>query len=193
MELLTLKDIRPLPEYEPIRDSFRERIISIKKRRRIFLGDRISIIFENRETIQWQIQEMMRVEHIYDPAKIQSELDVYNRLIAGPDELSATLFIEITQQDQVKEILDRLQGIDNNRSIYIELGAEKIYALFETGHSKEDKLSAVHYIRFQITQAQKFALGDDSVPASLVLDHPNLRAKTALHPDTRHELANDFR
>ncbi|HLB94611.1 MAG TPA: DUF3501 family protein, partial [Nitrospiria bacterium] len=113
MERIQLKDIQPLSEYEPIRKQFRKHIIALKKRRRILLGDRISLVFENRDTILFQIQEMMRVEHIYDAAKIKDELDTYNPLIAGPGELSATLFIEITEADRIKEILDDLQGIDN--------------------------------------------------------------------------------
>ena len=126
MEPLRLEDIRPLSDYEPIRKAFRERIIALKKRRRVSLGDRMTLVFENRDTILFQIQEMMRVEHIYDPEKIQDELNTYNPLIAGPGELSATLFIEITQSERIKEILDGLQGIDNGRGIFIELGPDRI-------------------------------------------------------------------
>ena len=131
MKQLTMEDIKPLSEYEAIRKTFQQEIIALKKRRRILLGRNISLVFENRETLLFQIQEMMRVEHIYDPARIRDELDTYNPLIAGPGELSATLFIEITESDRVKEILDGLQGIDNGRSVFIQLGPDRICGLFE--------------------------------------------------------------
>ena len=193
MEPLRLEDIRPLSDYEPIRKAFRERIIALKKRRRVSLGDRMTLVFENRDTILFQIQEMMRVEHIYDPEKIQDELNTYNPLIAGPGELSATLFIEITQSERIKEILDGLQGIDNGRGIFIELGPDRIYGEFEAGHSKEDKLSAVHYVRFRFTPEQRAAFGNDGISAALVADHPNYSARTVLTREVREELSVDFR
>jgi hypothetical protein len=193
MKPLTLKDIKPLSDYEPIRKEFRERIIALKKRRRVSLGDRITLVFENRDTILFQIQEMMRVEHLYDPGKIQDELNTYNPLITGPGELSATLFIEITESERIKEILDGLQGIDNGRGIFIELGPDRIYGEFEAGHSKEDKLSAVHYVRFRLSPEQQTAFRNDETPAALVADHPNYSARTVLTREVREELSKDFR
>lgn len=192
MDTLRLKDIKPLSEYEPIRKEFRERIIALKKRRRVALGDRITLVFENRDTILFQIQEMMRVEHIYDPAKIQNELDTYNPLIAGRGELSATLFIEITESERIKEILDGLQGIDDGRSIFIELGPDRIYGEFEAGHSKEDKLSAVHYVRFRLSPEQRAAFRGDGTPAALVADHPKYRTRIVLDNAVRRELSGDL-
>jgi len=192
MNTLQLKDIKPLPEYEAVRKSFRDRIIALKKKRRIPLGDRVTLVFENRDTILFQIQEMMRVEHIYDPARIQDELDTYNPLIAGPDELSSTLFIEITEPKRVKEILDGLQGIDDGRSVFIELGPERSYGRFEEGHSKEDKLSAVHYVRFRLSTEQQAEFRNDKTPAALVVKHPNYSARTVLDRPTREALSEDF-
>ena len=192
MDTLRIKDIKPLSEYEPIRNEFRARIIALKKRRRVPLGDRMTLVFENRDTILFQIQEMMRVEHIYDPVKIQDELNSYNPLIAGPGELSATLFIEITESERIKEILDGLQGIDDGRSIFIELGPDRIYGEFEAGHSKEDKLSAVHYVRFRLTPEQRDGFPGNATPAALVADHPNYRARTPLNTEMRQELSEDF-
>lgn len=192
MDTLQLKDIKPLSEYEPIRKAFRDRIIALKKRRRVSLGDRITMVFENRDTLLFQIQEMMRVEHIYDPEKIQNELDTYNPLIAGPGELSVTLFIEITEPERIKEILDGLQGIDDGRSVFIELGTDRIYGRFEEGHSKEDKLSAVHYVRFRLSPEQQAAFRNDATPAALVVKHPNFSARTVLDRATRETLSEDF-
>src|SRR4029450_1370249 len=83
-------------EYEKVRAAMRERVIELKRRRRVTVGEHLSFVFENRDTVVFQIQEMCRVERITDDAKIQDELDVYNALLPGPRELSATLFIEIT-------------------------------------------------------------------------------------------------
>lgn len=192
MDTLQLKNIKPLSDYEPIRKEFRERIIALKKRRRVSLGDRMTLVFENRDTILFQIQEMMRVEHIYDDQKIQDELDAYNPLIAGAGELSATLFIEITEPERIKEILDSLQGIDDGRSIYLELGPERIYGRFEKGHSKEDKLSAVHYVRFQFSPEQQAEFRNNATPAALVADHPKYRTRTVLENAVRRELSGDL-
>jgi hypothetical protein len=192
MNLLKLEDIKPLPEYEADRKAFRDRIIAMKKARRIPLGDRISMVFENRDTILFQIQEMMRVEHIYDPAKIQGELDAYNPLLPGAGELSATLFIEITESDRIKEVLDQLYGIDSGRSVFIELGSDRIYGWFETGHSREDKLSAVHYVRFRFTPEQRTAFQKAGIPAALAVEHPHYSARTVLSREAREQLAMDF-
>jgi hypothetical protein len=192
MNTLQLKDITPLSEYEAVRKSFRDRIIALKKRRRVPLGDRLTLVFENRDTILFQIQEMMRVEHIYDPAKIQEELDTYNPLIAGPDELSSTLFIEITEPERIKEILDQLRGIDSGHCVYFELGEDRVAGRFEEGHSNEEKLSAVHYVRFRFSPEQQAAFRDDQVPAALIVDHPNYRARTILEKEVRRELSRDF-
>ncbi|MBI3812610.1 MAG: DUF3501 family protein [Nitrospirae bacterium] len=192
MDALQLKDIKPLSEYEPIRKAFRERIIALKKLRRVPLGDRITMVFENRDTLLFQIQEMMRVEHIYDPKKIQDELDTYNPLIAGPGELSATLFIEITEPDRIKEMLDGLQGIDDGRSIYLELGTDRIHGQFESGHSKEDKLSAVHYVRFRLSTEQQASFRNAATPGALVVKHPNYSERTVLDRATREALSKDI-
>ena len=192
MKPLELKEIKPLSEYESIRKEFRKEIIALKKLRRIPLGDRISLVFENRDTILFQIQEMMRVEHIYHTAKVQDELDTYNPLIAGPGELSATLFIEITESEQIQEILGILQGIDNGRSVFMEIGQERVYGQFEEGHSKEDKLSAVHYVRFRLSPEQQATFRNGEIPAALVVDHPQYRARTPLDQEVRRELLRDL-
>src|SRR5512134_1882146 len=107
MKPIALEDVIPYEEYERQRDGFRSRIIALKQRRRISVGPLITLVFENRDTLRFQVQEMIRVERIFDPAKVQDELDVYNALLPSPDELSATLLIEITEDAKVKEWLDR--------------------------------------------------------------------------------------
>lgn len=192
MRRLEMTDIRPLAEYETLRKDFRSRIMDLKKRRRIHLGNRISLVFENRETILFQIQEMMRTEHLLDAASIQGELDAYNPLIAQTGELSATLFIEITDLKEIRETLDRLRGIDNGQSLFMELGKNRIWGRFEEGHSNEEKLSAVHYIRFHFSPDQREEFKDASVPAALVIEHPAYRARTVLGGEVRRELVEDM-
>src|SRR6476661_207253 len=146
MRSLTKEDVIPSDEYERVRDSFRQRIIELKRRRRISIGDTITLVFENRDTMKFQVQEMLRAEHIVDPVKVQEELDVYNALIPQDGELSATLFIEITDGDRIQKGLDALQGIDRGQVLALKAGRHTVYGEFEGGRSKEDKISAVHFV-----------------------------------------------
>src|SRR5689334_3114647 len=102
MEPITISEIKNIAEYERVRSEFRARIIEIKKHRRVAVGPMVTFVFENRDTVLSQIQEMMRAERIVHDDKIRHEIDVYNQLLPGPNELSATMFIEITQNDQIK-------------------------------------------------------------------------------------------
>ena len=172
MKTLLQEDLIPYVEYERIRETFRRRIIELKQRRRISVGEIITLVFENLDTIQFQVQEMIRVERIFDPAKIQEELDVYNALLPAPGELSATLLIEITDPARVKEDLDRLQGIDRDKTVALRAGPHAAYGLFETGRSKEDKISAVHFVRFRPDTAFITALATPGTTVVVTVDHP---------------------
>ncbi|MBI1820882.1 MAG: DUF3501 family protein [Nitrospirae bacterium] len=192
MQKLTLKDILPLNEYEKVRNDLKKNVIQIKANRRVHLGDIITLVFENRHTISLQIQEMMRVEHIYDEKKIQDEIDIYNALIPEQDELSATLFIEITEEPKIKPELDKLMGLDNGRSVFFEIGSQKVYAKFEEGHSNETKISAVHYVRFEFSPELIQILKTGKEDIFLEIDHPNYKARIKLNHATRQSLANDL-
>ena len=100
MKQLIQTDLLSMADYERQREQFRSQIIALKQRRRISVGPLITLVFENRETLRFQTQEMIRVERILEPHKVQEELDVYNVLMPGSGELSATLLIEITEQDR---------------------------------------------------------------------------------------------
>lgn len=188
-----LKDILPLPEYEKARESLKKEVIQLKDERRIHLGDIVTLVFENRETVKRQIQEMMRVEHIYDEQKIQNEIDIYNALIPDQDELSATLFIEIIDESKIKPQLDQMIGLDNGKSLYFQIGTDRVYANFEEGHSNESKISAVHYIRFKLTPDQEKKIAEKNDEISLVIDHPNYHAQTRLTEKNCQSLALDFK
>lgn len=193
MKKIQLSDIKNIIEYEKIRDVFRSRLIELKKNRRIQVGDRISLIFENRDTVLFQIQEMMRAERIVEDAKIQDEIDVYNVLIPDDRELSATLFIEIDEKNKIKDELDRLMGIDQEGTVYFKIGAsQKVIGIFEAGHSKEDKISAVHYVRFKFTPEQVEAFSKEQEEIFLVVDHPNYQRRREVPLAIRRELLKDL-
>jgi hypothetical protein len=192
MNKLTRAEIAPLVEYEKERTDFRRRIIELKARRRIAVGPSVTLVFENRETVRFQIQEMLRVERIQEEDKVRHELDVYNGLIPDEHELSATLFIEITDAGRIKEMLDQLTGIDEPGRLWLELGGERCAALFESGHSNEEKLSAVHYLRFHLTPEQRRRLADPALAARLVIDHSHYQASAELGLPTRQSLLADL-
>lgn len=192
MNALLPNDIIPYADYERQREGYRARIIELKKRRRISVGPLITLVFENRETLLFQIQEMVRVEQIFDPAKVQEELDVYNALLPGPGELSATLLIEITDEARMKEWLDTFMGLDHGRKVAMTIGGERLYAEFEGGHSHETKISAVHFVRFQVTSSGKDLLADLRVPVTLSVHHSGYQADAPVPGSMREEWLKDL-
>src|SRR6187549_718216 len=112
MRKVVIDDILGSASYEIVRQDFRRRIIELKKKRRVSIGNKVSLLFENRDTVIFQIQEMLRVERISDLDKIREEIAIYNQLIPDSRELSATLFIEIEDQAHLREELVRFQGIE---------------------------------------------------------------------------------
>ncbi|HTY77062.1 MAG TPA: DUF3501 family protein [Candidatus Bathyarchaeia archaeon] len=188
------KDVLNFFEYEKVRADMRERVIELKRARRVPVGRYLSFVFENRDTVLFQIQEMCRVERITDDARIQDEIDVYNALLPRPRELSATLFIEITDKDQIQPVLDRFMGIDVGPTVWIQVGKEfAIPGEFEAGHSDEEKgkLAAVHFVRFAFPPEAVRAFAGS--PVFLVVDHPAERARVALSEETRAQLSLDLR
>jgi hypothetical protein len=193
MNLLTPQDLLPAAEYEQQREPFRSQIIALKQRRRISIGPLITLVFENRETLRFQTQEMVRVEHILEPHKVQEELDVYNALMPGSGELSATLMIEITEQDRMKEWLDVFMGLDHGEKIAIRAGTEQAFGLFEGGHSHETKISAVHFVRFRPTASMTTAFADLHVPVALTVHHHAYHAEAPVPGSMREEWLKDLR
>lgn len=189
---LTRQDVLTIDEYETQRDAYRSRIIALKQRRRISLGPLITLVFENRETLRFQVQEMVRVERILDQAKVQAELDVYNALLPSRGELSATLLIEITEQAKMKEWLDRFMGLDHGPTVSITAGGERVFGLFEGGHSHDTKISAVHFVRFSPPAAMLAAFADLRQTVSLVVDHHGYRESAAVPGSMREEWLADL-
>jgi hypothetical protein len=192
MQKIEFSSIRNLHEYEVARPDFRRRVIELKSRRRVSVGPLVTLVFENRETALFQIQEMVRAERIVDPAKIQDEIDVYNTLLPDAGEVAATLFIEVTEESRVKPVLDAFIGLDEGKSLRIEIGGDEYFARFEAGHGREDKISAVHYVRFPLGAKGRAAL-EATGAARLLLDHGTYAAREELPSETVKELLEDLR
>jgi hypothetical protein len=191
--VIRLADVVNFFEYEKVREERRRRVIALKTKRRVEVGEYLSFVFENRETLLFQIQEMCRAERIVDEARVQDEIDVYSALLPGAGELSATLFIEIAEKDDIKPVLDRFMGIDTGRHVWFEVGPGLVVpGSFEADHSDEEKgkLAAVHFVRFAFSPPAIDAFRRAEV--DLVVDHPAARARTRLRPETKAELLTDL-
>ncbi len=192
MKLVAASDILDLVAYEKTREARRREIIELKRARRVQVGRYLTFVFENRETVWFQIQEMVRAERIVDAGKIAEEVEVYNGLLPRPGELAATMLIEITEPSLIKPVLDRLLGIDTRDYVKLTVGPHVIVGDFETGHSDEErgKLSAVHFVRFALPQEARRDFRASEV--ALVVDHPNERARAVLSEETRASLLRDL-
>jgi uncharacterized protein DUF3501 len=190
---IALGDVVNFFEYEKVRDERRRRVIALKEKRRVEVGPYLSFVFENRETLLFQIQEMCRAERIIDDAKVQEEIDVYSALLPASGELSATVFIEIADKDQIKPVLDRFMGIDVGPHVWLEMGGgARVFGIFEAGHSDEEKgkLAAVHFVRFAFSPEALRTFRDSEL--HLVVDHPAARVRARLSDETKAELLTDL-
>ena len=194
MKKVTLRDVKNLHEYELIRDDWRKDVIAVKANRRVLLGDIMSLVFENRLTVLNQIQEMCRCERLAKPEAVQQEIDVYNDLVPGPGELSATLLVEITEEAHIQPRLDGLVGLSSGPHVWLELNGRKIFARFLEGQGREDRIAAVQYLRFPIGEdpLDRQALESGPAPVILSADHPGYRARAVLSPAMRAEIARDL-
>lgn len=189
MKKIVLDDILGFAAYEKVRPGFLQQMIEKKKSRRVAVGDKVSLVFENRDTVIFQIQEMLRAERITDLDKVREEISVYNELIPNADELSATMFLEIEDQSHLRDELLKFLGIEE--ALSLKVGGHSVRGQFEEGRSKQDKISAVQYVRFPFTlQAQKdFIAG---ARAELSIDLAHYRASAVLSADQQKSLAADL-
>ncbi|HET7745786.1 MAG TPA: DUF3501 family protein [Vicinamibacteria bacterium] len=196
MDAIRMADILNLYEYEKQREGLRARVMALKARRRVPVGPNLTLLFENRDTVLHQIQEMVRTERIVDERKVQDEIDAYAPLLPGRGELSATLFIEIPDlhklaDDEVRKAVNRFQGLDRD-AVFLEIGPHRAPARFEGGHSKEEKMAAVQYVRFPVPEQARAALLDGATLVRIVVRHPNYKAEAEVSPETRFELLKDL-
>ncbi|MGB1381101.1 MAG: DUF3501 family protein, partial [Ilumatobacteraceae bacterium] len=191
---LVLADIADVRAYERERDEFRAHVIELKRRRRVHLGTIVTFLFENRDTIRFQIQEMARVEKLVSDEDIQVELDIYNPMIPEPGQVCATMFIELTSDEQMREWLTKLAGVENSVLLVAADGTEVravVDEQHEEGLTRENVTAAVHYLRFEFSEqaVEAFAAG----PVQLRIDHPNYLEAVELGDATHEELLSDLR
>lgn len=190
---LTLADVVDLRAYERVRDDFRARVIARKRRRRVSLGPIMTLIFECADTVRFQVQEMARAEKIMSDDAIQTELAVYNRLLPRKGELSGTLFIELTSDQDLREWLPKLVGIE--RRVEIQMGSQLVSSVPEAQHAaaltRETVTPAVHYLRFPFTEAEVETFRN-APEVAVRASHPAYEARTSLPPESRTELLGDL-
>jgi hypothetical protein len=191
MRKLTVDDIADHRAYERERDDFRRHIIDLKRRRRVALGDLLSIVFENTDTMRWQVQEMARAERMLSDDAIAGEVATYNELIPEPGELSGTLFVELTDDTRLREWLPKLVRVQHYVHVELPDGA-CVDAIPEDDDrlTREDVTATVHYLKFPFTPEQQRSFADG--PTFLLVDHPGYTVRTELTPDQRAALASDF-
>ncbi len=196
MAKLQMDDIVDLREYERERDDFRRSIIALKALRRISLESLITLVFENRDTMRFQIQEMARAEKMLRDEQIKTELAIYNPMIPEKGELKATLFLELTSKVMLEEWLPALVGIE--RSIYVEVGAggsvrrsmSRPEGEHEAQLTREDVTASVHYIEWALDPDFQGRMKSGKV--FLGVDHPRYQARVELPPVTIESLLSDW-
>lgn len=188
MRPVAVSDIKNLAEYELEREKWRPQVIALKDRRRIRVGDHLTFLFENRETVRYQIQEMLRIERIVKPAEVAHEVETYNELIPAAGELSACLLIEYETQEERDLSLRELLGLEDH--VWIQVGnLPPATARFDDRQISTARISAVQYVKFSLTPEQvvQFPGG-----AKLVVDHPRYQAERVLSSPELVELSADL-
>lgn len=191
MKKIEFSDVKNIHEYEKVRKEFRDHIIKIKKNRRIQIGDNITLVFENRETVLFQIQEMIRLEKIADRKLIQQEIDVYNELIPCKNQLCATMLIEIQEREYIKPILDSLIGL-SDKCVLLEFDNEKIEPIFDQGQLTDGRVSAVQYLTFSFKQDQVKKFVESGSISKIKILHKNYKAEKTFDPEMKTVLINDL-
>jgi hypothetical protein len=176
--------------YGPIRDDYRQRVIALKRVRRVLIGDRVSLVFENRHTLSVQVEEICRVENLTREDQIEAEIAVYNELMPTETSLAATLFIELPPDADSYVALKELVGLDEH--VVLHIGPHAIRAAFEPGRSTDDKISAVQYTRYPLSPEARAALETRGTQIVVEIDHPNYRYRVTCPDATRASLAADY-
>lgn len=193
MAHLEKKDLFSLEKYSEIRLAFRDKIIQHKKNRRLALNPHAALYFEDTLTMQYQVQEMLRIEKIFDASGIQEELDVYNPLIPDGTNWKATFMIEYNDINKRKSALTKLIGIE--KSIWVQIDdSDKIYAIAneDLNRETEDKTSAVHFVRFELTR-NMCANAKVGLPITFGIDHPFFKTEVIVPSEIQSSLINDLK
>lgn len=189
---LTRDDLYSLESYAQIRPEFRARVMAHKKNRQVALGAHATLYFEDRLTMQYQVQEMLRAERIFEPEGIQEELDAYNPLVPDGSNWKATFMIEYEDVDERREALARLKGIEDEMWVEVA-GFDKVFAVADEDMEREDetKTSSVHFLRFELTAPMVAAL-KGGAGLSMGTDHPDYVYQVQVAPSVRDSLVSDL-
>ena len=192
MDKLTRTDLLPLETYAAQRTDFRARVMAHKKRRTVHVGEHLTLIFEDRLSIQYQVQEMLRIERIFEPAGIDDELEAYNPLIPDGHNLKATLLIEYDDVEERKRELVRLRDIEHAIALTVQGHAPSVAIADEDmERSNDEKTAAVHFLRFELDDAM-IAAWNAGAAVTVASTLPALPVETTLTPEQRCMLAADF-
>jgi hypothetical protein len=193
MQKISRDSLMTLEAYAKARKEFRAKVIAHKKPRTVHLGEHLTLIFEDELTIRYQVQEMLRVEKIFEEEGIQDELDAYNPLIPDGRNFKATLLLEYEDVNERKAALARLKGIEDRVWVRVE-GCAPVYAIADEDLERENeqKTSSVHFLRFELTQEMADAL-KYGMSLAIGCDHPHYQAKREpVPPETRAALVADL-
>jgi hypothetical protein len=190
MKPVERREILDLAAYEEIREAFRRRIIELKRVRRISLGPNMTVLFENRDTALYQIQEMLRTERITREDAVLHEIETYNELVPAGLELSATVFVEYPDREERERMLAALAGVEGK--FYVEVNGERVPVRNETRGVLPDRTTAVQYTKVLLTRTAKVALESEKVSVVFGVDHPAYTARVDLAPRTIEELRADL-
>ncbi len=188
MRPVDVAEIKNLADYELERERWRPQVMRLKDRRRVGVGGHLTFLFENRDTVRYQIQEMIRSERIVKPGEIAREVEVYNELIPGDGELSASLFIEYETQAERDVRLKELVGLEDH--VWLVVGElSRVKAAFDSRQISTSRISSVQYLKFRLApeHVARFASG-----ASILIDHPAYAAERSLTPSELAELSSDL-
>jgi hypothetical protein len=187
---LALQDVLGPRRYAAVRDQRLRAIIERKRLRRVHVGPQVTMVFENRDTMISQIEEMCRVEGLDAPDKIQQELDVYNHVLPDDGQLAATLFIEVVTEAAIARTLERLVGLQEH--VWFVVGGHRVKATFDPDQFQTDKLAAVQYLKFPLAGEEQAALRAEGSAVAVAIDHPSYRHEAHLDQAQRAELARDL-
>ncbi len=192
MHQLTRQDLYSLEEYSNIRPDFRVKVMEHKKSRRVAIGEHAALYFEDRLTMQYQVQEMLRIERIFESQGIQEELDVYNPLIPDGHNWKATFMMEYSDVEQRKAALAKLIGVE--KSLWVQVaGCDKVYPIAneDLDRETEDKTSSVHFVRFELTPDMINAAKQGRA-ITIGIDHPAYQEHTVVPEAVRVSLVADL-
>src|SRR5229473_5579719 len=187
--MIKRENLLPLESYARERDAFRAKVIEHKKHRTVRLGQHLTLLFEDELTLRYQVQEMLRVERIFEEDGIRQELDAYNPLVPDGGNWKATMLIEYLDADERRRMLAKLKGIE--RRVWVQVqGCERIYAIADEDleRENEEKTSSVHFLRFELDLASRDALRGGAA-LSVGIDHPHYSATTRVDAVVRASLA----